>query len=132
MWFTFALFTVLCPYYTVYTSLMTFQIDKVRKKIEEKRYTTCNKVVSFFMIMPTMLILLILLDIFLMVLSTVMLILIFPFIWIPWLDCGRKVFKFYEKSENAIFKFLFGMSAMDVKGFRCQRTILQLWLESIP
>ena len=31
MWFTFALFTVLCPYYTVYTSLMTFQIDKLRK-----------------------------------------------------------------------------------------------------
>lgn len=34
-WFSFALFTMICPYYTVYTSLMTFQIQDTRKRIEQ-------------------------------------------------------------------------------------------------
>lgn len=33
-WFSFSLFTMICPYYAVYTSLMNLQIRKVRKILE--------------------------------------------------------------------------------------------------
>lgn len=81
------------------------------------------------MILPSMLCMLIMFDIIYMIYSVITL----PILLIFALTCcGSVLNDFYEDKMNKLFTYLFGMSMMDFKGFRCQRTILQLHLESIP
>jgi hypothetical protein len=45
---------------------------------------------------------------------------------------GQTLFDKYEDVQNAVFGKVFGMQYMEIKGFKCQRTILMFQLESIP
>lgn len=86
-------------------------------------------VISTFTILPTMLFLLFIIDLFFMGISAV----VYPFLTIIiFTPIGRHAFDKYDEFMNKLFQQIFGMSVMDIKGFRCQRTILQLHLESIP
>lgn len=98
-WFSFSLFTMLCPYYTVYTSLMTFHIQQTTKRIEEGgNYNCCSKIVGALSILPTMLVILIILDVFFMVLACSTLPFLILFTFIP--TVGRRLFDCYEHFEN--------------------------------
>jgi hypothetical protein len=121
MWFSFTLWTMLCPYYTVYTSLMTFLIKETRLRIEKNAYYGMTKFISCLLILPTMIIILILLDLVLMITSVLLFTVMLPFIWTQW---GQHLFESFEESQNNLFIRAFGMSKMDIAGFRCQRTIL--------
>lgn len=63
-WFTITLFTMICPYYTVYSSLMTFKINDIRKLKE--RGIGFGTLKNFFMILPLNLILMIFIDMLIM------------------------------------------------------------------
>ena len=127
-WFSFSLFTMLCPYYTVYSSLMTFKINDIRKQNSTEQVGS-RFVKNLFMILPTILLYIITLDIAFMFLNLLMypvmfVLMIFPF--------RKKMYICYEEFWDQMFKSMFAMSVMDARGFKCQRTILQLHLESIP
>ena len=46
--------------------------------------------------------------------------------------CGRMNTQVMETKIDQIYNFLFGMTEMDIKGFRRLRTISQLTFESFP
>lgn len=101
----------------------------MRNKVDKGKFRCCNYVSSIISILPTMLLMLIVIDLFYMVVSTITLPILILSTMFP---CGRDIYMFWERNWNRFLQGLFGMSYMDVKGFRCQRTILQLQLESIP
>ena len=135
-WFTFMLFTMLCPYYTVYTSLISYRLNKIRQIRKKTRFGILSRgqsvkafIAALPRILPTFLAYLILLDTVYMFLCTfcyclLMIGMIFP--------CRKFMHYCFENSRHKTFEYLFGMSLMDINGFKCQRTILQLHLESIP
>jgi hypothetical protein len=59
-WFTFSLFTILAPYYTIYSSLINQLLKLVRKN---EKSNICGMLVNLLIILPSMLVLLILMDI---------------------------------------------------------------------
>ena len=71
-----------------------------------------------------MLVLLIILDMIQMIISTIVLPILLILSMIPCVHIGRKAFESYENAENWAFKYVFGMSIMDAKGFFSQRKIL--------
>ena len=80
-WFTFTLFTMVCPYYTVYTSLMTYQIRKLNTN---KSGTNLSMIIKkIFLILPTSLLVMLMVDILLMIFNTILsiislILLVFP------------------------------------------------------
>ena len=88
----------------------------------------CSQLVSVIMVLPTMLAVLIVFDIFYMTLSIICL----PILILLYLVCKFDRIQQFEEMISVIAQKLFNMSYMDVQGFRLQRTILQVQLESIP
>lgn len=124
-WFSITIMTILAPYYAVYTSLMNFQID-VNRKIRRTtkgpgRYL--QQVVQLIFVFPTMLIFLILFDlVYSFVNSTILPIVIFSSLKTN----DTNGVKRFERKLDDLMYFVTGMNYMDIKGFRSQRTILQL------
>ena len=119
-WFAFSLFTVLAPYYTVYTSLINNQIDRYRSQGSSGR--SCLRYIgSLIMILPTMLVMLIVFDVVYMCISVVVYPVLLPF---SFCSIGITLLEKYEDSQNYVLSKLFGLSCMEVQGFRSQRTIL--------
>ena len=83
----------------------------------------------YFMILPTIFAEMIALDIVFMLINSIVFVFMLFLILTPW---RVSIKERYDQFMSNIFKTLFGMSVMDVRGFKCQRTYLQLQLESIP
>ena len=83
----------------------------------------------YFMILPTIFAEMIALDIVFMLINSIVFAFMLFLILTPW---RVSIKERYDQFMSNIFKTLFGMSVMDVRGFKCQRTYLQLQLESIP
>ena len=81
---------------------------------------------AFLSLTPLILIDLLLMDLIYIINSVV----ITPLVFI--LSCGRLNLEVVEEKIDKIYNFLFGMSDMDIKGFRRLRTISQLTFESFP
>lgn len=111
---------------------------------EETRY--CNRrflflVSSYFqsmlVILPTVLLFLILVDVIFMAVS-VFCLFILLIVWSIFKlrkaskERSEKYLHLFEDKMNDTLQMLFSMSKMDVQGFRRQKTLLQLQLESIP
>ena len=111
---------------------MNFQIDRSKKIKEDTNMHWIKKIIyrsgSYFYILPTMLILLIISDL----LQTLLTTLVMPIFLIS--SCMKKEnrVEIFEDFIDMAWHNLVGMNYMDVRGFRSQRTILQLQLESIP
>lgn len=118
MWFTFSLFTMLSPYYTVYASALTFQMGNFREKRSASRkgsLTCCYLLKVIFLIAPTFLIIMILLDIVYMILNVFAYAFLFLFILTP---CRKRLHTVYEDFWDNLLKKTFGMSFMDLRGFK--------------
>lgn len=76
-----------------------------------------------------MLVILVLLDISIMCVEVVVYTLLVPF---SYLSICQKVLDIYVHFQSWLLKNLFGLSHMEIEGFRSQRTIQQFQLESIP
>lgn len=117
-WFSFMLLTMILPYYTVYSSLMTFKIVDIRKKklSKMKKLSCYEQFKVFIMILPTMLGLMAAMDVLFMVFNLLIFAFMVIFICFPIRD---KVHHFHEDWHNRFFMYCFGMSVMDVRGFKC-------------
>lgn len=94
---------------------MTFKINDIRK-MKEQEVQGMGIAKNLFMIMPTILLYMVLMDIAFMFLNLIMypmmfIIMLFPF--------RKRVYVFYEEFWDVMFKKLFGMSIMDARGFKC-------------
>ena len=78
-WFSFSLFTVLAPYYTIYSSLINQLIKLIRANQNPESKTISSHLMNYLIILPTMLLILIFIDIFYMCLSVVVYPLLLPF-----------------------------------------------------
>lgn len=113
VWFTISIFTILAPYYTIYGSLINNNIKYVRSFQVKK--SCCAVFVICLTNLPTMLAILIAVDIFYMCLSMVA----YPILLLFSLcKVGQLFLDKYEKIQSAINKKLFGISFMEFKGFR--------------
>ena len=114
-WFSFSLFTVLAPYYTIYSSLINQLIKMIRASQKKSSRTYSSLAMNYLIILPTMLVMLIIIDIFYMCLSVV----VYP-ILLPLTPCdiGHKMLESYEDSQNIVLYKLFGLSHMEICGFR--------------
>ena len=81
-------------------------------------------------VLPTMLIMLILFDIFYMCMSNIVYPVLLPFAFCN--NLGKRLLDNYEDFQNVLLSKVTGLSQMEAQGFRSQRTILQLQLESVP
>lgn len=129
-WLFLSIFTMLCPYFAVYTSLMNFQIDRNKRiRNKHKPCTSCLKQLEqVFFIFPTGLVFLICYD----VLYSVANFLVMPFLILFSACLGKNWIQPFERFLDTVMYQITGMNYMDIKGFRSQRTILQLQLESVP
>ena len=113
------MYTVLSPYFTVYVSLIDYQIRRLRGMKKRSFISTIGIVVS---ILPTMLILLIAVENLYMILSVI----VYPFILLlSWTKKGEIMLQKYENATNKLFKYILGLSKQELDGFRSQRIILQ-------
>ena len=113
-WLAFSLFTVLAPYYTVYTSLINNQIQLQRRRGPGKR-SCLNIIGSCILILPSMLVFLIAVDVFYMCISVIVYPILFPFSFGP---LGLKMLNKYEDCQNYVLYKLLGLSQMEIQGFR--------------
>lgn len=109
-WFSFSLFTVLAPYYTVYTSLINNQIELHRRK-DPKDRSCLDFIVSVILILPSMLVFLILIDVFYMLISCIVYPILFP---MTFFDIGQEMLDKYENCQNSMLNKLLGLSQMEV------------------
>jgi len=121
---------MLCPYFAVYTSLMNFQIDLNKRIRNSSKGCTSffKQLVQVFFIFPTGLMFLICYDI----LYSLANFLVMPFLILISGCLGKNWIQPFERLLDTVMYQTTGMNYMDIKGFRSQRTILQLQLESIP
>lgn len=132
------LLTIMLPYYTVYSSLMTFKIVDIRKKKlilagSHENLSAWELIKVFLMILPSMLVLMAIIDVIFMGINLIVTVgMLLLFVILRPCKKERAAYERYEYWHNRFFTLLFGMSIMDVRGFKCQRTILQLQLESFP
>lgn len=96
-WFSFALFTMICPYYTVYTSLTNFQIQQTRKKVLRGKFGCLSYFTSSLTILPTMLLLLMIMDVAFMTVSVIAYPILLIFAFFP---IGQDLFDRYEHAQN--------------------------------
>lgn len=120
-WFSFSLFTMICPYYEVYTSLMNLQIRKLRNKLDKDQSLTWCQVFTWSLtVFPTMIFIVFLIDISSMIAYTIM----SPFIILVSLFCcDLKIVQKTEDKLNSVIARMVDVSLNDIKGFRVQRTI---------
>ena len=121
-WFTFMLLTMMLPYYTVYSSLMTFKIVDIRKqKLRNKKLNCCDLLKVLILVLPTMLLLMAFMDVFFMIANVIIFAFMCLFL-VPFVCCPQYQRKMYELNDyclNKVFHLFFGMSVMDVRGFKC-------------
>lgn len=122
-WFTISVFTMISPFYVCYVPLLTFQKERA-EKIEDD--SILQKLNGFFSLTPLILINLLLMDLIYIINSVVITPIVFIF------SFGRLNMEVIEEKIDKIYIVLFGMSDMDIKGFRRLRTISQLSFESFP
>lgn len=119
-WLTLMIFTMLCPYLTVYTSFINY-LMKWTKEIQTINKFHCgHALVLILFILPTMLIIMIAIDIIFIVVYVA---LYFFIIIIYLVKRDAKIFERLDNLSNWLFMKIFAMSLMEVRGFRCQRTI---------
>ena len=124
-WFTLSIFTMLSPFYVCYVPLVTFQ--KNRGKLQKE--TRFLKVLNIVSLTPLIVAYLLVMDIIYILVSVV----ITPSaMLIKLLSCGLIDVTNIEEKLDVLYEILFGMSDMDIKGFRRLRTISQLSFESLP
>lgn len=124
-WFTLSIATMLWPFYVSYVPLVTFQ--KKRGKIQdESKFLKFLNIVSMT---PLIVGYLLFMDIFYIFVSVVVTPIAFL---LKHLTCGYLNVTNIEERLDGLYKILFGMSDMDIKGFRRLRTISQLSFESFP
>ena len=68
-WFTISIFTVLAPYYTIYTSLINHNIKSIRLKQDQNGMAYCSSLFTSLSVLPTVIAILIIIDIIYMCLS---------------------------------------------------------------
>ena len=109
-WFAFSLLTVISPYLTVYTSIINCQIARLRDPRHGQK-SFLRQLVTILLILPTMILILMFLDIFSMVFSGLGLTILLPCsIFI----LGELLFEKIEEVENSVFFKLLGLSQMEV------------------
>lgn len=124
-WFTLSIFTMLSPFYVCYVPLLTFQ--KNRSKLEKESWF--QKFINTASLTPFIVIYLLFMDLIYIVVSVI----ITPIAYvIKLLTCGLIDLTGIEDGLDVLYEILFGMSDMDIKGFRRLRTISQLSFESLP
>ena len=94
---------------------MTFKIIDTRRKIDDDKFYCYNYVLSLFLILPTVLGVLILLDFVFMFINFFVYLLMFFILLTP---CRQEFHDWYENIFNKLYECLVGMSAMDVQGFK--------------
>ena len=77
-WLTFSLFTIIAPYYTIYTSLINYQIRLIRDQHENAATTNCKLIGNCLLVLPTMLVFLIATDIIFIAIQIIALPLLLP------------------------------------------------------
>lgn len=117
-WLFIMLFTMLCPYYAVYTSLMNFLIER-NKRVREHLTTSgvklcCSELQNLFFILPTMLLVLIAYDV---IYSTINIAVLPGLILISWIR-GKNTIEPYETLLDSMINFTTGMHYIDIRGFR--------------
>ena len=101
---------------------MTFKINDLTTITQTNNFNYIFSMLKqISLLLPTMLVYMVTLDIFVMLTNLVIYPILFLFMLTPW---RRKVYEMNEKIQNKVFSFLIGMTSMDVDGFKCQRTIL--------
>jgi hypothetical protein len=129
IYFSISIFTMLCPYYAAYSTVLKFRINSTVEQIErQSKLTCCQTLTSIIVVLPTMLLILITFDFLYMSLSITCL----PILIILKVICKLDWLQQFEELVNKGARKLFNMTYMDVQGFRLQRTILQVQLESVP
>lgn len=108
---------------------MTFKIIDTRRKIDDGKFYCHNYIFALFLILPTVLLALIIFDLIFMIINFIVYASMFVLLMTP---MRRRFHEWHEDLLNKMYKGLVGMTAMDVQGFKSQRTILQLHLESLP
>lgn len=115
-WFTISVFTMLSPFYVCYVPLVTFQ--KNRSKLQEE--TKFLKFLNIASLTPFIVVYLLIMDIIYIIVSVV----ITPTAMIiKLLSCGLIDVTNVEEKLDVLYEVLFGMTDMDIKGFRRLRTI---------
>lgn len=121
-WFSISLFTMISPFFVCYVPLLTFQKEKAEEIAND---TPVQKFLAFCSLTPLILVYLLLMDLIYIISSVI----ITP---LAFLTCGLIEVDDVEEKIDRIYKIMFGMSDMDIKGFRRLRTISQLSFESLP
>lgn len=110
-WFTFSFFTMLAPYLTVYSSVMTFKIVDLRSKLDMKEFKCYGYITTLVLILPTILVVIIILD----TLSMFVNITVYIFLCIGLITpYSRQFYETYEFVMNSVYSWLLDMSIMDV------------------
>jgi len=120
-WLAFTIFTIVAPYYTIYSSLISYLQKLIRKK-EKSGQNISRTIMNFLIILPSMLLFLILIDITYIVVQVLVLPVLLP---LSIFKKGEYLVQKFESFKNAVFYKVFGLSHMEIEGFRSQRTILQ-------
>jgi len=116
---------MLSPFYVCYVPLVTFQ--KKRSQLQED--TKFLKVLNVLSMTPLIVVYLLLMDLVYIVTSVI----ITPFaMLLKLISCGCIDITNVEEKLDGLYNILFGMTDMDIKGFRRLRTISQLSFESLP
>jgi len=112
---------------------MTFhiaQVRKIREKDRGERIPFTKWVTKVLFILPTMMTILFVIDLVYMLISLFSKLVLFL---IKILTLNRfDLLSNYDDAADKTFQKWLNMCYMDIQGFRTQRTILQLQLESIP
>ena len=83
-------------------------------------------------LLPTMIAFIMIIDAIYMIMIFVAVTIILPVNMFSGNSTGYKWITKFQDNLNSIFQRFFRMSLMDIIGFRIQRTLLQLKLESFP
>ena len=127
-WFALSLLSMLSPFFVCYVPLLTFQ----KKKLNNKDLDYLDLIGMVIFLTPLVLIYLQLMDV-VYIINSVGLVPIAVILQL--LSCGLikgNLAHMFETKLDSIYEVAFGMSQMDIKGFRRLRTISQLSFESMP
>lgn len=115
-WLTISIFTMLSPFYVCYVPLLTFQKNRAKMQDETKFMQFLN----IASLTPFIVAYLLFMDVIYIIMSVI----ITPgAMLIKALSCGLIDVTNVEEKLDVLYEILFGMSDMDIKGFRRLRTI---------
>jgi hypothetical protein len=113
MWYSFSLFTMMCPFFMGYGSLVSLKIKQIKEKKEGDRRLSCGYVIF---LTPFIILYLLGLDIAYMLLTVVVLPLL---VILRIVSCGHcDYIHLYDDFIESILEKLFYMNKMDIQGFR--------------